>query len=137
MTQILADLKKDEETYAVIGAAMSVHRELGHGFLESVYQEAFERELKERGISYKREVQIPIFYKSQKMESSFRADFICLDQVIIELKELSQISGNEEAQLINYLKAAKIPKGLLLNFGSPQLQYKRLVFNLRIDISSS
>jgi GxxExxY protein len=131
MTQILADLKRDEETYAVIGAAMTVHRELGHGFLESVYQEAVERELKEMGIPYRREVQISIFYKNQKMESSFRVDFICYDRLIIELKALSQISGTEEAQLINYLKASKIPKGLLLNFGSPQLQYKRLVFNLR------
>jgi GxxExxY protein len=129
--QILADVRKDEETYAAIGAAMFVHRELGHGFLESVYQEAFEWELKELGISYKREVQIPIFYKSQKMESSFRADFVCFERVIVELKALGQISGTEEAQTINYLKAAKIPKGLLLNFGSPQLQYKRLVFNLR------
>lgn len=131
MTQISADLKKDEETYAVIGAAMTVHRELGHGFLESVYQEALEREFKNLGIPYMREVQIPIFYKNQKMESSFRADFICYDRVIIELKALSQISGIEEAQLINYLKASKIPKGLLFNFGSSQLQYKRLVFNLR------
>lgn len=123
--------ERDAETYAVIGAAMEVHHNLGHGFLEPVYQEALEMELCARSISFQRETEIPVVYKGIRLKTSYRADFICFDKVIIELKALQSLSGIEEAQLINYLKATGYIRGLLLNFGAPSLQYKRLVFNLR------
>jgi GxxExxY protein len=123
--------KRDRETYAIIGAAMRVHGELGHGFLEAVYQEALEKEFLIQAIDYQREVEIPVFYRSEKLRTAYRADFICYNRVIVELKALQGISGVEISQVINYLKATGLPKALLLNFGTPQLQYKRLVFNLR------
>jgi GxxExxY protein len=127
-TSVSSADKGDEETYAVIGAAMRVHRELGCGFLEPVYQEAFERELIFQEIPYQRELEIPVWYRGQKMLVHYRADFVCFEGVIVELKALSDLSGAEEAQIINYLKATKCPKGLLINFGTKRLQYKRYIF---------
>jgi GxxExxY protein len=124
-----ADLQRDPETYAIIGVAMTVHRELGHGFLESVYQSAFEAELIHQQIPFTREVEIPISYRGSLLQVSFRADFICYDNVIVELKALSEISGIEEAQVVNHLKATGYERALLINFGKPSLQYKRIIFS--------
>ena len=136
MTQKNADIK-DPETYVIIGAAMMVHRELGCGFLEPVYQEAFEKELQIQTVPYKREVELPVFYRDVRLKAYYKADFICFDTVIVELKALSNISGTEEAQVINYLKASGKNKALLINFGAQQLQYKRFVFNLRESAESA
>jgi len=120
--------RRDPETYAVIGAAMAVHAELGHGFLEAVYQAAFERELSATGIPFQREVEIPVFYRGKPLDIFYRADFVCFEKVIVELKAISKLSGTEESQVLNYLKATGCGRGLLINFGAPSLQYKRLVF---------
>jgi GxxExxY protein len=106
---------------------MEVHRELGCGFLEAVYQEALAVELRLRTIPHRREVDLPVSYKGQRLNTTYRADFICYDRVIVELKALKRLSGVEEAQIINYLKATGMETGLLLNFGTPSLQYKRFV----------
>ena len=130
MTQMGADLgKRDPQTYAVIGAAMAVHGELGNGFLEAVYQVALEKEFQHRGIPYEREKPVPVHYRGEVI-ADYRVDFLCYGDVVVELKALQQISGNEEAQVINYLKASGLSRGLLINFGTRSLQYKRLVFNL-------
>lgn len=121
--------QKDPKTFAIIGAAMEVHRQLGCGFLEAVYQEALSIELDQRNISYQREIELPIFYKNRRLETSYRADFICYDTVVVELKALTRLGGVEEAQIINYLKATGLPVGLLFNFGTTSLQYKRFVFS--------
>jgi len=115
-----------EITGPVIGAAMEVHKILGPGFLESVYEEAFAIELDLRNISYKRQYPIDIFYK-EKLAKHFVCDFIIEDVVLVELKALSQLGDIEKAQVLNYLKATKLPVGLLLNFGAQSLEYKRFV----------
>ena len=132
MTQMNTAIeKRDEQTYEIIGAAMAVHNELGCGFLEAVYQDALEIEFKERGIPFEREKRLDVFYSGQKLNSFYRVDFICFDEVIVETKAISKLSGTDEGQVINQLKASKLAKALLINFGTPKLDYKRLVLNLR------
>jgi GxxExxY protein len=128
---------KDPQTYAIIGAAMEVHRHLGHGFLEAVYQEALAVELTAREISFQREVILPIRYKGQLLQCGYRADFVCFGEIVVELKAISQLTGTDEAQTINELKAINLNRALLINFGAPSLEYKRLVFNLREPAKSA
>ena len=123
--------KNDPETYLIIGAAMAVHSELGCGFLEAVYQEALELEFKKKGIPYIRECELKIFYSGHELKTFYKADFVCFEKIIVELKALQNITGIEESQVINYLKASGFNRGLLINFGTKQLQYKRLIYNLR------
>lgn len=128
IAQIPQKESRDPRSYAIIGAGLEVHRELGTGFLESVYQEALELEFRERQIPFEKEKSFPVIYKGHTLTSIFRADFVCFEQIIVELKALSRLSGNEEAQIINYLKATELKVGLLLNFGTPSLQYRRFVY---------
>ena len=135
-----ADFKKanrDPQTYAIIGAAMEVHRQLGHGFLEAVYQEALALELESLEIPFQREVVLPIRYKGELLQCGYRADFICFKEVIVELKAVSQLTGVDEAQTINELKSTGLHRALLINFGAPRMEYKRLVFNLRESAPSA
>lgn len=122
---------RDPQTHAIIGAAMEVQSILGAGFLEHVYHEALLLEFEERGIPYEAEVELLINYKDKPLQTFFRADLICYGDVVVELKALKALSGVEESQLLNYLKATGIERGLLLNFGSPRLEVKRMVFTPR------
>lgn len=118
--------ERDPRSAAIIGAAMEVHRHLGPGFLEPVYQEALAMEFAERGIPFEREHPIPITYKGRKLGSTYRADFLCHVEIIVELKALTRIGGLEEAQLLHYLKATGLSMGLILNFGSNSLEIRRM-----------
>jgi GxxExxY protein len=116
-----------KETYAIIGACMTVHKELGSGFLEKVYQEALEIELRERDIPFEKEKQLVINFKGVPLSKYYFADFVCFGGIILELKAVETLSNSHTAQILNYLKATKFKLGLLINFGSPSLQYKRII----------
>ena len=118
---------RDPETYEIIGAAMAVHTELGCGFLERVYKLSLQIELAQRGVVFKSEVELPIAYKSQPLPTMYYADFICYDAVVVEVKAQNALGSADVAQLLNYLKATGMRRGLLLNFGTTSLQYQRLV----------
>ena len=126
---------EDPQTYRIIGAALEVHRELGAGFVESVYQEALALEFDERLIPFRREVEIPIRYKWQTLSCMFRADFICFNEIIVELKALRTVGGLEQAQVFNYLKGTGYRRGVLLNFGAPSLQFHRLFLPEKQNVS--
>jgi len=120
---------EDERTFKIIGAAMEVHKELGCGFLEGVYQEALGKEFDYQRIPFKFQPVIEIKYKGKPLEKKYQPDFICYDEVITEIKAMSALTSNEEAQIINYLKASGFNTGLLINFGSKSLEYKRFVYS--------
>ena len=122
-------MNKDPQTYAIIGAAMEVHRHLGHGFLEAVYQEALALEFMARQISFQRETSLLIKYKGQNLDCAYRADFICFEQILVELKAIERLGNPEKSQVINYLNATNFTRAQLINFGSPSLEYQRLVLN--------
>lgn len=119
--------KSDDESYKVIGAAMKVHSELGCGFLEAVYQEALELEFRNQNIPYEREKKLPIYYCGKELKTYYQADFVCFDNIIVELKAIKGLSDIEKAQVLNYLRASKLKKALLINFGEKQLVFKRFV----------
>ena len=127
-------MNKDElfkdEAYAIIGAAFEVHKELSNGFLEPVYQQALAKEFRLKDIPFEKEALINIYYKGEKLDKCYKADFICYNDIVIELKALSDLSSEHESQLINYLKATRKKLGILINFGKPSLQYKRIINNL-------
>ncbi len=116
-----------EESYRIIGSCMKVHQALGAGFLESVYQEALEKQFIADGIPYKREPLIHVYFNNEKLDKHFRADFLCYERIIVELKAASFIHHNNIDQTRNYLKATRMPLGLLVNFGEPSLAYKRIL----------
>jgi GxxExxY protein len=116
---------RDPETYAIIGAAMEVHRQLGPGFLEAAYREALKLEFSHRGIPFRAEVPLQIFYKGTPLRTRYKADFICYDKVLVEVKAMRNLTAVELAQVLNYLKASELHRALLLNFGSPALEYRR------------
>ena len=109
---------------------MEVHRELGCGFLEAVYHEALEREFSSQEIPFNPQPLLKIFYKGNPLIKTYQPDFVCYEEIIVEIKAISNLTGIEEAQIINYLKASGLKIGLLLNFGSKSLEHRRFVYNL-------
>jgi len=123
----------DHQTYQIIGAALEVHKELGCGFLEPVYQEALELELTDRKIPFCAQAELPVFYKGRKLRATYRADALCYDSVILELKALTKLGDVEMAQVLNYLKAGGHQRGLLINFGAKSLQHQRFVWSREVS----
>ncbi len=124
----MTELILKDEVFAIVGAAIEVHRELGPGFLEAVYQEALEIELRNQNIAFEAQKPLRISYKGKTLHKEYFADLICYGQIIVELKALDRLSGNEEAQILNYLKATGLRVGVLINFGSHgKLEWKRFI----------
>jgi len=116
-----------EESFKIIGACMKVHRTLGPGFLEAVYEEALEKEFQGQKIPFKKQVKLELYYENQKLKKQYRADFVCYDSIILEIKAVTLIPIAFYAQLKNYLKCTNTELGMLINFGTPSLTYKRIL----------
>jgi len=116
-----------KETYDIIGACMEVHKELGCGFLEAVYQEALSLVLLEKGIPFAREKVLDVVFREKVLNKKYIADFVCFDKVVVELKATEGLCDQNIAQVLNALKATKLKIGLLVNFGTTRLQYKRII----------
>lgn len=122
------ELLYKDEVFKIVGAAMEVYNDLGSGFLEGVYQEALEIELLRQGIPFESQKLLSIRYKGQPLQKSYVADFVVFEKVIVELKALERLSGTEEAQILNYLKATGRRVAVLLNFGRVgELEWKRYI----------
>jgi len=124
-----ADSKeRDPETFAIIGAAMEVHRERHRGFLEPIYRDALAVEFASRQIPFEREKLLQVFYKGGILPSYYKADSVCFGTVLVECKALKPLSGDEESQVLNYLRITRLERGILINFGTRSLEYKRYIF---------
>ena len=124
----MAELVYKEESYKILGACFEVYQALGRGFLEAVYQECLQIEFSECGIPFAPQRLIPITYKGRTLDQFYKADFICYDSIIVELKAISQLTDEHRAQVFNYLRATRMKLGILINFGSyPKLEYQRIV----------
>ncbi len=124
----MAELPLKDEVYAIVGAAIEVSKELGAGFLEAVYQEVMELELKARQIPFEPQKELCFYYKGHCLEKKYIADLVCYGSVLVELKAMREIGSIEESQMLNYLKATGLRVGLILNFGDPgRLDWKRMV----------
>jgi GxxExxY protein len=131
------DMLFKEESYEIVGACFEVHNQLGSGFTEPAYQEALEIELVIRGIPFKSQVDLPIFYKDTKLKHGFRADFLCHESVIVELKSVSTLLPEHRSQVLNYLNAGRYELGLLINFGAyPRLQHERIALTRKKAVES-
>ena len=116
------------EVYDIMGACFDVYKELSCGLSEPIYQEALEIEFKLRGIPFEREKELVVYYKGQKLRKKYIADFVCYDDIIVELKALDNMTSKEVSQLLNYLHITKYPLGLLVNFGhEDELEWRRYV----------
>lgn len=116
-----------EESYKITGAIFEVHKELGPGLLENVYQEAFEKELNYQGIPYEREKSFTIMYKGEALAQKYIADFVCYDKIIVELKAVNELLPIHTAQVINYLAITGYQLGLLVNFNDKKVAPTRIV----------
>lgn len=123
----MANVFYKEESYNITGAIIAVHKALGCGFLEKVYQDALEIEFKDRNIPYEREKNIQVFYKGKSLGEPYRADFVCYGKIIVELKAVEELCGVHRAQVVNYLKATEMKLGLLVNFGEEWAKIEHIV----------
>ena len=123
----MAEILYKEESYKIIGLCMKIHKELGAGFFESVYQEALEIEFQKNNIPFKKEKKLPVYYNDQPLKKYFRADFICYDSIVLELKATKHSVEADIRQTLNNIKATNFKLGILINFCTPSLTYKRVV----------
>ena len=126
----MEDFLYKDESFAVRGACFDVYKEIGHGFLEAVYQECLTRELISRGVPFVSQAPLRLYYKGKQLEQSYVPDFICHDKIIVEIKAVKELTDEHRAQLINYLKATGLKLGFLVNFGHhPGIQIERIALS--------
>ncbi len=124
----MADILFKQESFRIIGACFELHNEMGSGFLEPVYQECLEIELASQGIPFYQKRELDLRYKTRQLEQKYIPDFVCFDQIIVEIKAVDSLCDDHRAQVINYLNATGFRLGLLVNFGThPRIQYERFV----------
>lgn len=123
----MSSLIYEKETYNIIGACMEVHRKLGNGFLESVYQEALEREFVKQNIPFSKQHKLNVYMDGEPLKKYFRVDFLCYNSIILEIKAISYLNTDFTKQTINYLNASGLKIGLLINFGEKSLKWKRFI----------
>lgn len=117
-----------DEVYAIVGAAIEVHREMKNGFLEAIYQEALQIELSDRNIPHVALSPINVYYKGQALKKFYVADFVCYGRILVEIKVMDHLTTREEAQLLNYMNATRMRVGLLINFGDAgRLDWQRFI----------
>lgn len=122
----MAEILFKELSFAIIGAAMEVHKILGPGFLEAIYQAALEKELTLRGISFQRQVELPVRYKSDLI-GTYKADLVIDGKIIVEIKGISRLNASHEAQALHYLASTGLQLAILINFGMSSLEYRRVI----------
>jgi GxxExxY protein len=116
----------EEETFAIRGAVFEVYKEMGCGFLEAVYQECLEKELTRREIPFVAQPELKLVYKGEPLQQTYKPDFICYGEIVVEIKAVKEIAPEHKAQVINYLNVTNLKLGLLINFGShPKVQIER------------
>lgn len=123
----MSKLLFEEETFGIIGTCMKIHKNVGSGFLESVYQEVLAKEFRNEEIPFEEQKKLNLYYEGEKLEKYFKADFLCYDKIIVELKSVAFLNKSLESQVINYLKATNKEVGLLINFGDKSLKWKRFI----------
>ncbi len=123
----MVELLYKDEVYKIIGAAMEVHRELGPGFLEAIYQEAMEIEMRDRVVPFISQPQLNVYFKNHKLEKVYIPDFTCYDKIVVEIKAMKHLTEREESQTFNSTRAAQYRLGILINFGAVSLEWKRYI----------
>ena len=126
MVRASLDLELDGLTEPIIGAGFAVSNGLGHGFLEAVYRNALVEELRLSGLAVQAEKTFSVYYRDKRV-GVYMADIVVADGVIVELKAVAGLADAHAAQLLNYLRASQLPVGLLMNFGTPRLQWRRVI----------
>lgn len=124
----MGELIYEKESFAIRGACFEVHNEKGSGFLESIYQECLEKEMRIQGIPFETQPKLGLAYKGEPLEQSLRPDLVCYEKIIVELKAVDKLTDKHRAQVFNYLAATKMRLGFLVNFAAhPQLEIVRIV----------
>ena len=119
-----------EEGYKLMGAAFEVYNQLGYGMAEEIYQQSLEIELSLRGIPFRTKQELLVFYKNRQLETRYKPDLLVFEGLVVELKAVTELTSDHEAQLFNYMRIARLPVGYLLNFGHKgELQWKRFILS--------
>ncbi|MFD1294199.1 GxxExxY protein [Lutibacter holmesii] len=129
----MSKLLFEEETFKVIGACINVHKKLGSGFSETVYQQAIEKEFLQANIPFEQQKEVPIYYNGEPLNEFFTVDFLCYNHVLLDIKSVRGIQEHMTQQVLNYLKSSHIEIGMLINFGEQSLKWKRLVNTISIN----
>ena len=129
----MSKLLFEEETFKVIGACIKVHKKLGSGFTESVYHQILAKELAKAAIPFEQHKKVPIYYEGEPLDESFSADFVCYNNVLLQIKSVPNIHEHMQQQVLNYLKCSALEVGLLINFGEKILKWKRFVHTISVE----